>query len=208
MAAVKLTLEEVNGNLPMVCLYCGERARRVRHTTFHWHPQWLWFTFPFAFLALPYAIFVGAYTVRVDVQAPLCEEHRYYWELRGMCIWFGVLLLISVRVTMAMFGPDWLWLWFMWLASLVAWLIFSFSYFKAIAVCDVTDRDLVLIGVAPEFVAAIQEIDREQDRRRELGRPIMTGYGPAARARRAVKQDANIQDKSRQQAANDDAIRE
>ena len=206
MAKITLTLLEADGRLPMVCMVCGREAVVIRHKTFAWHPWWVFFSSPFT-------LFPAAATHYAALQAPLCEAHRSCWEARRWISIGGFVLLtiaavvLGVQISQSALMIAW---WTTWILALLSWLFATlFLSFTAIRAIKITNSHLVLSGVSREFINAKEDCDRGPDKLRQQ---LITGYGPAHWSNRGLQQpqesETGIHDKSRRNAAADDAIRE
>jgi hypothetical protein len=89
---VVLHREEASGNLPMVCMQCGEPATVWKVKGFHTHQfrpggrilqLILWLSSP-----------------KMPVQAPFCSRHQNHWEAQSAAIWIlaGVVALVIAGV--------------------------------------------------------------------------------------------------------------
>jgi hypothetical protein len=112
MATIRFHREEGReGNLPLVCMVCGENAEEHEplRKRFTWMPGWV-----YLFLLVHLLVFlIVALIVRKAcvVYTPLCEEHRGYWSNR---MWMNLGLLMSLvgiiasMVVLAQFSaPGW-----------------------------------------------------------------------------------------------------
>jgi hypothetical protein len=192
MAAIKFTIDELQTPLPLVCAVCGNTARRYRRKRFNWHPRWVWLMLPVAGLATPFI-------KTVDLNVPLCEDHRHQWGLRTLMLVVGLVVWSCAAVSLGVVSSM-TWPWLLWAAGAAAWVVMWVKLFPVVYVTDITDHEIVLAGVAPDFVETILNADEERKAMYETQRPVKFGYGPAWYARhaeRSTAREVNIQDKQR-----------
>ncbi len=170
MARLRLNVQEANGELPMICMRCGEPATVTRTRRMSWYPRWVWL------LALggllPVLIVVLILTKRATLQAPFCDEHKGHWSRRRL-IGFGsfalMVLFIIGEVVLVSNVPrqaqDAL-AGFAFLAGAVAvlaWLVVLVVLSStAIRPAEITETDLWLDGVAPACIDALEETERQR----------------------------------------------
>jgi hypothetical protein len=184
MAQVRLSVEEADGYLPAVCMCCGQPATSTVTRKMNWHASWVYFLILVHIIV--YAIVAAIITRRVTVQVPLCDEHKGHWFKRNLWMWgtfflFGLAgvgalvfagnldrqLSDQVMPFACIFG----------VALLVGWLVIVIvCQNTAIRPKEITDTEVLLTGVAEQFVEAVTEADRERKerraaRRRERERP-------------------------------------
>ena len=77
MAHIRLHVRQADGNLPMVCMRCGDPATVVKSKTLSWFPRWT-FVLMLAHV-LVFVIVAAILTRRARLQAPFCEQHQGHW---------------------------------------------------------------------------------------------------------------------------------
>src|SRR5437879_875493 len=194
MAAIQLTRREAEtGDLPNVCMRCGAPATVQTRRAFVSHPFWVYVLLPLGYL--PYVIVAAVLTQRVRCYTYFCPRHKNHWLIRAVFIWGGLVVLLALMVgsfalvfamerqlgqstTNQLVGlvcVGSFMLLFAWLMSI------PLSQLTAIHPDNVTDRRLILKGVSPLFVQAVQDYrerlrDEEQEEDRGPARP--RGAGP------------------------------
>ena len=171
MATVKLYRGEVKQDrLPRVCMHCGAAADVQKYKRFSWYPGWV----NVLFLAglLPWAIVALVLTKRMVVYAPMCNQHKNHWLVRSLIVVGGLILIIGGFIaTVVMMasadrraGPDSNQfggyacvgtLGALLLLIVVAVIVQMIT----IRPSEITDRSITLVGVAPEFKRAVQELE-------------------------------------------------
>ena len=179
MASIRLSRREAEkGDLPDVCMRCGEPATERKRLRFTSHPVWVYVLVPFGLL--PYLIVAAILTERVRCYTLFCDRHRKHWLVRTLIVWgafVAVLVVIagsfiilaslegrlnkSAQETLSgllCFGSVLL---------ILCWLIsIPITQLTAIHPADVTETRLTLKCVSPEFVDAVKE---HRERRRAEG---------------------------------------
>jgi hypothetical protein len=184
MASVTLWInrrENAVYDLPRVCMKCGAEATTVRKKQFSWYPPWVSILILAGFW--PYLIVVMILTKRQSVEVPFCDQHKNHWLIRTVIglLSFGVLLgigFVGFIVASAnapnnnqnddMFGfvcGGWFVLLLVWI---VAYAIIN--SLTSIRVTKITDREITLTNVSPEFVRVLQEEEDEYER--DLARDV------------------------------------
>ena len=206
MARVRLSRYEVEeDDLPPVCMRCGAPAVERVSKAFAWHPPWV-LVLLIAGL-LPFAIVAFVLTKRMTIRAPLCAAHRNHWFSRLLFTWLSfvglAVLGVAAVVLMVESGDRRSGGGMSWLAGLacagatvglLAWVIATVTLqLTSIRPTEITDRSILLTGVAREFLEALED---EQDRR-DYGRPRRHGpdggqhfYAPDDFDRRRPSSDA------------------
>jgi len=181
MAEIRLRLREAAGDLPDVCMCCGQASTIVKSKNMSWCPSWVGILILGGLL--PYLIVAMILTKRMTVQVPLCDQHKGHWFKRTMwtvgtfflfaAICGGALALGLVMtegaprrrdevtggvcVLSAILGVIWI-------------VILLIAQNTAIRPAEITDRDITLKGVSQEFVDAVeneQYDDRKSRRSRD-----------------------------------------
>ncbi len=175
MAEVRLWIDhrqEVIDDVPYVCMKCGADAVLEKKTQFAWYPPWVWVLL-FAGV-LPYIILVMVITKRQRVMVPLCDHHKNHFLFRrilravGWLAFFGAPALFVLGFIITPNRGD--------LASFLCtgWIGLIGFYFLGLEVSSlltkirpsrITDREIVLTNVSPEFATAVEE--HELDERRD-----------------------------------------
>jgi hypothetical protein len=172
MARVKLSRRECKQDLlPPVCVLCGAPATVRRPRRFSWFPGWIWIIVILSWLiGLILAIVL---TKSMTVPLPACDQHEGYWRRKKHIVNIGsvVVLLLCGAAFVFLLAQDrdrqselagWICgggaaVFFLWL--LVALVIQS----GRVRASEITDKSIILFGVHPEFVNALED-DRERDR--------------------------------------------
>jgi hypothetical protein len=175
MAAIQLSRYEAEeGDLPDVCMRCGEFATVRKRRLFISHPVWVYLLLPFCYL--PYLIVAIILTQRVRCYTLFCPRHRNYWRNRNLIIWTAlplVLVLVFGSLPLASFlsgrfgkdSQD-----FLFGSACIGSLLVLFGWLVLIPIvqetaihpADVTERRLTLKRVSPAFVEAVHEYREEQ----------------------------------------------
>ena len=185
MADVWLTDRECtdDGVLPPVCVRCGADADRTVRKAFSWYPPWV----NVLILAglLPWLVVVLLMTKRMTVYAPVCDEHKNHWLVRGLVsngaailgtvaliglICGGILVADNNRANadFAMYGVVG------GIAVFVPLLIVAVVVSKGtIRATEITDEEIRLTGVADAFIDAVED---EREARRKVRRARKRRY--------------------------------
>lgn len=165
MARVRISsFEAARRDLPMVCMQCGAGATARRPKRFAWNPSWAYILLLLGLL--PFILAALLTTKRMTLDAPLCREHENHWSWRARFIWVGFLLFAVVgAVALTVYtdrdrdmgdalggllcaGPI-----IVGLAWLIAAAVVQHS---SIRPEEITDHDIMLVKVSPEFVEALE----------------------------------------------------
>jgi len=173
MGAVRLVRDRVEqGDLPAVCMRCGEAATGTSGKTFSKRQGW---TFILIFLGgLPYLLAGLVFRDRFRVQAPLCDAHRNHFHWQRAILWGGLTGLIGLAVGcftlignvsdevqkqcfigLAIAGGVWV-------------VVYLGNMFTSITAASVSSEETLLVGVSDEFAKAYETrfaADREVARR-------------------------------------------
>jgi hypothetical protein len=114
MASVTLSRKECEeGELPSICMRCGEPAMLIKKKLFTWMPAWVMLLLVFGAVcfgtAFPKAspvalILIPVLRKKMRVPVPLCERHRNHWlPLQGMVLFGGIGVLLLFFSTFAFF---------------------------------------------------------------------------------------------------------
>jgi hypothetical protein len=197
-------------------MVCGREATLVKRKSFSWNPSWVWVTLLLGLL--PFLIIALILTKRATVEAPLCAEHKYHWAKRTALVLLGLLVVIGVLIVAitltsqpANVGRRFVWVWFVWLACLLSWVIAAIiASVTAIRPTVITDRDITLARVAPAFVDAIFDAEEMRHERRSRSRPPRVRLVEEARLVEdpMPSDEFGIQDKTARSLPPDEGIRE
>ena len=175
MATVRLGRNEIeNGRLPMVCMRCGEDASIKRKKKFAWYPPWV--NILIVFGALPALLVASIMTKRMNINAPLCYEHRNHWFGRMATILLSMLIIGALiiggiayaastegqgpkKTSDAIFGVVCIGS----VGLAVAWVVMiAILQGTSIRPQDIKDKSITLKGVSEKFIVALEE---ERDKR-------------------------------------------
>jgi hypothetical protein len=179
MASIQLSRDEAEeGDLPDVCMCCGEPATVRKRYRFTAHPPWIYVLLPFGYV--PYVIVAAVLTEHVRCYTLFCPRHKNHWRRRTLIIWgafvamlaliagsFALVGALSDQLSKAtqniLFGS-------LCVGSVVlvlSWLIsIPIIQVTAIHPANVSECWLTLKGVSPAFADAVDEY-RENQRGRE-----------------------------------------
>jgi hypothetical protein len=170
---VRFTRTEISGQLPAVCICCGKPGMTWQEEGFAMGstpPSILaqWATAFASVISLGWlvAVFFHRPRARHCLQAPFCEFHSRHWWWRRVIFFAGPLAaLIAGLAGYSLFfadDPRKMFLTVFGVASL--WFMVGFiANHTAVRVLDATPESLVLNGVSPCFIEAL-EAEREQGR--------------------------------------------
>jgi hypothetical protein len=191
MATVRMGRYELSEyDLPRVCICCGARATMFKQKRFQWHPPW-------AFLALG-AMGAMMFAKTATLQVPLCERHKWHWGGRT-----AVILLSLLALLLLLFGaiviasklqvePEFVFIPFA--ALFLAWLGLAITLsVTTVRPTEITDKSITLQGVSEEFIDALNEARRGDDR-----------YRPRRRSQDDDDEDED-EDRPRRRRSRDDA---
>ncbi len=170
---------------------CGQPATTTVTRKMQWHPGWVYILLvPGIFMGLIglliYAVVANSMRKHALVQAPLCDDHKGHWFRRALLMWGSFFLFALIGIGSVIFAAnlekplaDQLLPFAGGLCAFgfLAWLIIVIAC-KAteIGPKEITTDEVLLGGVAENFVEAVAEEDREREerraaRRRERERP-------------------------------------
>ncbi len=173
MPQVRISLAEACGDLPPVCLCCGQPAAHRIARLMTWRPRWISIFF---FLGvLPYFILLLFLTRTVRLNVPFCDRHKHHWRLRSVLIVASFALVIGVTYAALHFGQQmpvgpWrrLFTVFAFLAGcslVLMWaLLVYICQMTAVQTHEINDAEIVLDGVSPTFIDALIDWDVKQVR--------------------------------------------
>ncbi len=175
MAKVRISRREAEGGmLPRVCALTGVPTEDVKKKAFLWQPPWVGVLILGG--VLPYVIVASIVQKRMTVQVPLIKEKHGHWAWRTLALLGGVfasLGLIIGSVVLLENGPKEVFVvalvvgLVLFLAVLIAGLIISN---QAIRPTEITDTDITLVNVHPNFVAALEDERDAEDEEYERNR--------------------------------------
>lgn len=176
MAEIRLDLREADGDLPAVCMVCGEPATMVITKKLSWCPRWVFLLVLVHVLAM--LIVALILTKKAHLRAPFCGRHRNHWLKRTLLASGAAVVLaglaavaiitactlplpqiaadIAFFASMAVAGSMALWL-------IVVWMLQS----SAIRPTVITKTEIVLENVSDAFIRAVQAADQERWSRTE-----------------------------------------
>jgi hypothetical protein len=176
MAHIRMHVDQANGELPMVCMRCGDPASVVKSKKLSWYPRWI---LVLILLGVPGLVImvILALALRKSawLQAPLCERHQGHWNMRGAVTWIGTILVVLIcagalfafialerrpRPGSADLSPL---LCIGSLALFVVWLIvLAVMQSTQIRPDEITSTHILLNGVSDEFVQAVEDAEIER----------------------------------------------
>lgn len=180
MASIQLSRYEAEeGDLPDVCMCCGEPATERKRRRFVSHPLWVYLLLPLGYL--PYVVVAAILTENIRCYTLFCPRHKNHWFVRNLIVWGafaailvlilgGVFLVGSLSGTVSrsteniLFGS-------LCVGSFVLMLCWFISIpltqITAIHPADTTERHLTLKRVSPAFVEAVREYRRNWKEREQ-----------------------------------------
>jgi hypothetical protein len=179
MPSVRLRREDArSGNLPRVCMVCGDRAEGFQSKTMSWYPGWV-FILLLAGL-LPFIIVALIVQKKMRVQAPFCPQHERHWSGRTLAVILSFVGLIVVGIGAVVLmaalrepGPrvpgrdDAMggYVCMAMAAGLIGWLILvAILQTTAIRPKEITDDSIILTGVSRQFKDALEDAGYYRDR--------------------------------------------
>src|SRR5438128_1659851 len=108
MAEIRLRLRDADGDLPPVCMCCGDAATVTKARKMSWFPSWVYVLVLVNLIIC--AVVAMILTKRARVQAPLCDKHQGHWFYRSLVIWlsfffFGFVGLAALILPGVLAGP-------------------------------------------------------------------------------------------------------
>jgi hypothetical protein len=163
VAELKLgRLEAEEGELPPLCLRCGQPAEVYCPQKLSAQPGWTYCLLLFTFW--PFLILMPLVRRNARILAPLCTTHKNYWRRRRLPAIGSVaaVLLVLFILYLVIDGLDliespFILMWMMfWLAGLL-WLgRTALLFLNALCALEINEDELTLNGVSPRFVLCIQ----------------------------------------------------
>jgi hypothetical protein len=177
MAKLTFFRKDLNkaGKLPGVCCLCGEETDYYKYRKFSWCPSWV---ILLIFVGLLIWIIVAAVlTKRMEAYMPVCAKHKGHWFRRGtlplLVLLFGVaVFFVGIAIVGSPPDPTTGQI----LMGAGGGIFFLSLFWAAIAQYgmlkprEITDREMTLGCLHPEFVLAVerqwQEDEAEEERDR------------------------------------------
>jgi hypothetical protein len=167
MASIELSRYEAEeGDLPDVCMCCGEEATERKRRRFISHPLWVFLLLPFIPIYLIVSILL---TEDIRCYTLFCPRHKNYFLIRSLFVWCSLIVVLALIV-----GGFFLVLWLSGqddhsaenylfgsfcigtVALFMGWLIsIPISQVTAIHPAKATRSRLTLKRVSPAFVEAV-----------------------------------------------------
>jgi hypothetical protein len=184
-------------DLPRVCMKCGADATTSKEKKFSWYPPWI---ILLIFLGVwPFLIVALILTKWKRVEMQFCDQHKHHYLIRSLIGLGGVLGLLAIGLLAFMVavnsqpgnqGNDLFP--FLCLGWFVALLIFAVTMsvvtrVTTIRPTEITDRDIRLKNVSPEFVRAMEEEEAELER--DIDRDVRDRWRENRRRERRVDDD-------------------
>jgi hypothetical protein len=200
MAQVRLWInprENAIYDLPRVCMKCGADATSAKLKQFVWYPPW---TIILILLGVwPFIIVVLVLTKRMRVEMQFCDQHKHHYLMRtllglaGLAVLVGIGFLafvVAVNNQPGNNGGDLVgFLCLGWFAALLIFAITAsvINMLTTIRPTLITDRDITLTNVSPEFRRAVEE--EEAALEREIDRDVRERWREDRRRERRVDDD-------------------
>lgn len=163
--------EYLEGGLPAVCVYCGDKAEHFKTYKLSWIPGW---TAVFILLGvLPYFIAAMALTMRRSLDLPVCEKDRslqFNARLLSLGIFLGGMALSVASIVLgialstrqnSVFPP------FLGIAALLFIGMFIGLIVvnrKQLRATDITDRSIKITRLNAAFIDAVLNSRDDEDR--------------------------------------------
>jgi hypothetical protein len=168
-----------DGELPSLCMRCGQPATLVKEKTFSWGPGWAMVLLAAGMLCsgpliLAALILILVLLKRMRVPVPLCDRHRHHWRALQVLLYGGTtivaLLLCTTIVLFIVTGRSHEpgaqlggWFCFATIVFLVAMLFpAAVMQTRVIRPIEITDRSITLINVAEPFVQIVEQADKSK----------------------------------------------
>ncbi len=201
MASIQLSRYEAEeGDLPDVCMCCGEEATERVRRRFVSHPLWVYVLIPLFYI--PYLIVAIILTEHIRCYTLFCPRHKHYFLIRSLFVW-GALVGILAFMVGGFFLVGWLSgqvdksvegyvfgsFCFGTIALLFGWLVsIPISQVTAIHPANPTERRVTLKRVSPAFVEAVHQYREERK-----GRSRQEDYRERFQPRRQANDDDRIE---------------
>ena len=168
MPDILLTSDEADGNLPGVCMCCGEQATTWITRTFLAHDPTVQGPSVFLEIFAVRLLLATADTPRFRLRTSFCHQHRNYWYLRSVLLYGGlggmiaVLVLgavvIALLMTVGKVDAPWLSCCMIgpFLLYLIVWIIPLMRMKSNTILARLTDDDTVLLkNVGEPYIVAV-----------------------------------------------------
>ena len=168
---VTLSLDDCDPNaLPPLCCKCGADATCEKRVKFSWYPPWILITVVIGGLLLT-VILILVLQKKRTAYLPVCDKHKgvWNWGQAVLGITLGGFFLALIACAVAFGGPnngDVFLPVFVVVAGLffVGLIVGAVVQTRGIRPKKITDDELQLLNLNPEFVEAIEaDRDREED---------------------------------------------
>jgi hypothetical protein len=162
VAIVHLTIAEAQGELPPICMICGNEAHEVVRKKMSWKPGWVWLLILFGLI--PFLLVALMLTKRAVLQAPLCPLHKNHWSNRTLAVALGFFAVIGLVFVVILFSAK-PWAGFLAVACLGLGLVWAIATIfitgTAIRARRINDAEVVLQNVSPDFAYALGQYDMD-----------------------------------------------
>jgi hypothetical protein len=193
------------GDLPDVCMQCGNHTTNRMRKTFHWTPPWVLVTI---LAGLPiYVILAIVLRKTVRAEVPLCDAHKRHWLYRTLVILLGLLAAIVLTIVIAVIVGNLppgnsvrdvlpFSIFLVWIVWLVGAVVATRNAIRPLEIQD--NRGIQLGGVCREFADAYREHEDEvfeASRRRRADRAALEHWNereprrPSGRGDRVRRED-------------------
>ncbi|HZV06269.1 MAG TPA: hypothetical protein VE999_14415 [Gemmataceae bacterium] len=96
MASIELSRYEAEeGDLPDVCMCCGEEATERKRRRFISHPLWVFLLLPFIPIYLIVSILL---TEDIRCYTLFCPRHKNYFLVRSLFVWGSLVVVLALIV--------------------------------------------------------------------------------------------------------------
>ncbi len=165
MATIHLSRADAkSGNLPRLCLCCGQPTDRCQEKVLRWVPPWVYFLFAspvFGLLVMAFAL------RRAILLGPLCEQHRNHWHWRAHTFGWN---LFAVLVLQGLLCLPWIFWSNRWemrgilflvcvaqIALGVGWLmLFLAIWLTSVRASKITKHNVTITNVSFRFAEAFE----------------------------------------------------
>ena len=150
------------------CMRCGAQAATRGRKTFKWAPPWTLALLPLG--VIPYFLIGLIVTKSCKIPVPLCASHRNHWNWRLWAVvgLFAVTVLTTIGypfAVAAMAGSNKAQanaLFGLWCPACLTTVVLCFTafvvlQFTAIRPVQITDRDVTMTNVSPEYAQAVED---------------------------------------------------
>jgi hypothetical protein len=158
--------------LPPVCMRCGGPGVFYRTTKFSWHPAAIYAVLLFGFPGLLlYFVVAALFRKRMNMEVPLCKQHRNYWPNRSQIIYGSfiatfLLVFAALEARLLFKGTFTSDAWDLFLQGNFV-LVFSYVTLAVAAeekgemrVREISKNSITFSGVSPGFIGALRRDQR------------------------------------------------